>query len=50
MNPGQARYMSINAAYSSDRAVRELGYRVVPLPRQIGDALDWYRANDLWKD
>ena len=50
MNPGQARYMSINAAYSSDRAVSELGYRVIPLPRQIEDALDWYRANDLWKD
>lgn len=48
MNPGQARYMSIRAAYSSAKAERELAYRVAPLSEQVHDALTWYREHGLW--
>ena len=48
MNPGQARYMSVHASYSSSKAEQELGYRVVPIERQIEDALNWYKENGLW--
>jgi dihydroflavonol-4-reductase len=45
MNPGQARYMSVKAFYSSAKAEKELGYRITPLEAQIDDAFGWYREN-----
>lgn len=45
VDPGMARYMSVNAYYDSSKAVRELGYEVVPLPTMIADAYEWYRRN-----
>lgn len=45
MNPGQARFMSCKAYYDSSKAVRELGYRILPLSRMVDDAYDWYVEN-----
>jgi dihydroflavonol-4-reductase len=45
MNPGMARYMSVNAWYDSTKAVRELGYRIVPVHTMIDHAHAWYRDN-----
>ena len=45
VDPGMARYMSVNAYYDSQKAVRELGYEVVPLDVMIKDAYEWYRQN-----
>ncbi|HWR69281.1 MAG TPA: hypothetical protein VN416_09685, partial [Desulfomonilia bacterium] len=45
MNPGMARYMSVNAWYDSTKAVRDLGYRIVPVHTMIDDAYAWYRDN-----
>jgi len=42
MNPGQARYMSVKAFYTSAKAERELGYGITPLEQQIDDAFNWY--------
>lgn len=43
MNPGMARFMSVKAFYDSSKAVRELGYRVLPLAQAVDDAYDWYK-------
>ena len=48
VDPGMARYMSVNAYYSSEKAVRDLGYNVVPLDDMVGDAYDWYRRNGFF--
>lgn len=45
MNPGQARYMTAYPCYDSSKAVRELGFRIIPLARIIDDAYNWYRDN-----
>jgi dihydroflavonol-4-reductase len=45
VDPGMARFMSMRAYYDTSRAVRDLGYRVLPLERMIDDAYDWYAAN-----
>ena len=45
VDPGMARYMSVNAYYDSSKAVRELGYQVVPLADMVHDAYEWYRRN-----
>lgn len=45
VDPGMARYMSVNAYYDSSKAERELGYKVVPLDAMIADAYDWYRRH-----
>jgi nucleoside-diphosphate-sugar epimerase len=38
INPGMAYYMSCKPAYSSDKAVAELGYRIVPFEQAVDDA------------
>ncbi|MBN1532777.1 MAG: SDR family oxidoreductase [Spirochaetes bacterium] len=43
MDPGQARFMSVQAYYDSGKAVRELGYRIAPLTEMVDDAYEWYR-------
>jgi len=48
VDPGMARYMSVNAWYDSGKAVRELGYEVVPLDAMIRDAYEWYRQNGFF--
>jgi len=45
MDPGNARYMSINAWYDSSKAVKELDYKLVPVAKMIDDAYDWYKKN-----
>ncbi len=45
LNPGQARYMSVFPKYDSSKAVKELGFRCLPLRQIVCDARDWYRAN-----
>lgn len=45
MDPGMARYLTVNQWTLSDKAERELGYRVPPIEKCIQDALAWYRAN-----
>lgn len=45
MNPGQARYMTVYPYYDSSKAVRELGFKILPLGEIIDDAFDWYQAN-----
>ncbi|MBN2324413.1 MAG: SDR family oxidoreductase [Spirochaetes bacterium] len=45
MNPGQARFMSVTAFYDSGKAIKELGYTVVPLSKMVDDAYDWYMTN-----
>lgn len=45
MNPGMARYMSVHAYYDSSKAVRELGYRIVPVGAMVDDAYAWYKEN-----
>jgi dihydroflavonol-4-reductase len=45
MNPGQARFMSVKACYDSGKAVKELGYTIVPLSKMVDDTYDWYKAN-----
>lgn len=37
--------MSATACYDSSRAVRELGYKILPLSRMVDDAYDWYVEN-----
>ena len=38
INPGMAYYMSCNAYFDSAKAVRELGYRVLPFEQAVDDA------------
>lgn len=45
LNPGQARYMSVFPRYDSSKAVRELGFRCVPVEDMVRDARDWYVNN-----
>lgn len=47
LDPGMARYMSINAWYDSSRAQRDLDYRIVPLDDQITDAHRWLTEHGL---
>ena len=47
INPEQARFMSVPAAYCSQRAVDELGYVQVPLKQSIAEAHAWYKAEGL---
>jgi nucleoside-diphosphate-sugar epimerase len=41
----RARVLSGHYRFDSSRAVRELGYRVVPLASMVQEAYDWYRAH-----
>ncbi len=45
MDPGNARYMSINAWYDSSKAIKELDYQITPTTKSIDDAYDWYKEN-----
>jgi nucleoside-diphosphate-sugar epimerase len=45
VDPGMARYMSVKAYYDSTKAVRELGFCILPLDRMIDDAYVWYKEN-----
>jgi dihydroflavonol-4-reductase len=45
VDPGMARYMSVNAFYDSSKAVRDLGFNILPLQKMVDDAYDWYRKN-----
>ena len=45
MDPGNARYMSVNAWYDSSKAIKELDYNVIPVTKLIDDAYDWYKEN-----
>ena len=45
MDPGNARYMSINAWYKSSKAIETLGYQITPTPQSVNDAYDWYKRN-----
>lgn len=45
MDPGNARYMSINAWYDSSKAVKDLDYKLVPVQTMIDDAYNWYKEN-----
>lgn len=44
-DPGNARYMSINAWYDSSKAIKALDYKITPLAKSIDDAYDWYSEN-----
>ena len=45
IDPGIARCISVNVYANSDKAVRELNYKVLPIDRIVNDAFDWYREN-----
>jgi len=38
INPGMAYYMSCNANYSSDKAIAQLGYKIVPFEQAVDEA------------
>lgn len=48
MDPGNARYMSINAWYDSSKAIKELDYKLVSVQQMIDDAYDWYKQNEYF--
>ena len=48
IDPGNARYMSINAWYDSSKAIKELDYKLVPIPKMIDDAYNWYKENGFF--
>lgn len=45
MDPGNARYMSVNAWYDSSKAVKQLDYKLTTLQKMIDDAYNWYLQN-----
>jgi dihydroflavonol-4-reductase len=45
MDPGNARYMSMNAWYDSSKAIKELDYKLTTVQKMIDDAYDWYKEN-----
>ena len=47
LDPGMARFMSTTAYYDSRKAVAELDYRIVELPKIVADAHAWYLAEGL---
>jgi len=49
IDPGNARYMSINAWYDSSKAIKELDYKLFPVPKLIDDAYDWYKENGFFE-
>ena len=49
IDPGNARYMSINAWYDSSKAIKELDYKLVPVPKLIDDAYNWYKDNGFFE-
>ncbi len=49
IDPGNARYMSINAWYDSSKAIKELDYKLRPVQQMIDEAYDWYKENGYFK-
>ncbi len=45
IDPGMARYMSVNAFFDSAKAVRELDYVIPPFEKMLDDAYNWYCEN-----
>ncbi len=45
IDPGVARYMSVNAFYNSSKAINDLNYKVLPVSKMIDDAYNWYIDN-----
>lgn len=45
IDPGNARYMSLNAWYDSSKAIKELDYQITPTSKSVDDAYDWYKEN-----
>lgn len=45
LNPGQARYMSVFPKYDSSKAVKTLGFKIVPVETMVEDAGKWYKEN-----
>jgi dihydroflavonol-4-reductase len=45
INPGMAYYMSRMPVYRSDKAIAELGYRLVPLEQSVDEAYRFLTAN-----
>ena len=45
INPGMGYYMSCMPVYRSDKAIAELGYRLVPLERSVDDAYRFLIGN-----
>jgi dihydroflavonol-4-reductase len=45
IDPGNARYVSMNAWYDSSKAIKELNYKLVPVQKMIDDAYNWYEEN-----
>lgn len=48
IDPGNARYVSINAWYDSSKAIKELGYQITPTTQCVDDAYDWYKENGFF--
>jgi len=49
LNPGMSRYMSVFPKYDSSKAVKELGFKIIPFKEIIEDARDWYIENGFLK-
>ena len=49
IDPGNARYMSLNAWYDSSKAVANLDYKFVSVQKMIDDAYDWYKDNGYFE-
>lgn len=49
VDPGMARYMSINAYTDNSKAIKELNYKVVPVDTMVNEAYDWYVENKFLK-
>lgn len=48
INPGMARYMCVFPKYDSSKAVKELGFKLIPLKQMVDDARDWYLENGFF--
>jgi len=48
IDPGNARYMSLNAWYDSSKAVKELDYKIISIQQMIDDAYKWYKENGFF--
>ena len=49
MDPGNARYVSINAWYDSYKALKALNYTITPTTKSVDDAYNWYKENGYFE-
>lgn len=49
MSPESARISVIPCYYSSEKAIRELGYKITPFRETVKKTLEWYRKNRYLK-